>query len=72
MNFKDFIENFNRRYEYDEWKNYIDWDLFVIAGGSVLLSLIHEALEEKTSDIDLFFLKENQQPFKRAVVRVEK
>jgi hypothetical protein len=37
MNFGQFLINFTDRYEYDIW------DLFAIAGGSVVLSLLAEA-----------------------------
>jgi len=50
------------------WKNYIDWNLFIIAGGSVLSSLLSELPLRNGSDVDLFFLKGNSKLFKRAVV----
>ena len=70
MNFQQFLLNFTARYEYDVWGTDVDWNLFVVAGGSVVLSLLTEPLLEKGSDVDLFFLKENAQLFKRAVVRL--
>ncbi|CAF1287202.1 unnamed protein product [Rotaria sordida] len=68
-NLNQFIENLTSRYEYDLWGPYINWDTFVIAGGSVISSLLVEPLTEKnTSDIDLFFLQQNSRLFKTAVV----
>jgi hypothetical protein len=43
MNFGQFLINFTDRYEYDIWGTDVDWDLFAIAGGSVVLSLLAEA-----------------------------
>ncbi|CAF1322536.1 unnamed protein product [Rotaria sp. Silwood1] len=58
-NLNQFIENITCRYEYDIWGPYIDWDIFVIVGGSIVSSLLVESLTKNTSDIDLFFLKQN-------------
>jgi hypothetical protein len=44
--------------------------LFVIAGGSVVSSLLVHAPVLDASDVDLFFLKEDPQLFQRAVVRL--
>ncbi|CAF1119893.1 unnamed protein product [Rotaria sordida] len=49
----------------------IHLDLFVVAGGSVVLSLLMQAAAEKGSDVDLFFLKENPKMFRRAVNELE-
>ncbi|CAF1496933.1 unnamed protein product [Adineta steineri] len=49
----------------------INWDLFVVAGGSVVLSMLAQAPQEKGSDVDLFFLKQNSQVFKEAVDQLE-
>lgn len=65
-----FIENLTNRYEYDIWGSCVDWDLFIIAGGSILLSLFVQPLAANASDIDLFFLKEHPRLFKDAVVRL--
>ena len=65
------IENFTDRYEFDHWKMDIDWDLFVIAGGSLLSSLLVQPPTKNGYDVDLFFLKENSRSFERAVVRVK-
>ena len=65
----DFVHNFISRYEYDIWGPDIDWNLFVIAGGSVLSSLIVEVPLNQGSDVDLFFVEENPWLFGRAVVR---
>jgi hypothetical protein len=70
MNFTQFLLNFTSRYEYDIWGVDVDWNLFIIAGGSVIRSLLAEAPLEKGSDVDLFFLKQNSELFKRAVVRI--
>jgi hypothetical protein len=69
MEFEQFQENFNARYQYEVWKNDIDWNSFVIAGGSVTLSLLKQTSLEKGSDVDLFFLKNDSKLFKEAVVR---
>ncbi|CAF4108146.1 unnamed protein product [Adineta steineri] len=69
-NFGQFLRNFIDRYEYDIWTDAINWDLFLVAGGSVILSMLTQAPQEKGSDVDLFFLKQNSQLFKEAVVRV--
>ena len=66
--FHQFIHNFNLRYEYDIWGSDIDWNSFVVAGGSVISSLLVKRSTEHTSDVDLFFLKEDIWLFKRAVV----
>ncbi|CAF2917643.1 unnamed protein product [Rotaria sp. Silwood2] len=57
INLNQFIENVTCRYEYDTWRPYIDWDIFVIAGGSIFSSLLVEPVTKNTSDIDLLFLK---------------
>lgn len=67
-NYKEFLDNFIRRFEYDIWGSDVDWDLFIVAGGSVLSSLLAECPNSSGSDIDLFFIKENAQVFQRAVV----
>ncbi len=63
------MQNLISRYEYDIWESYIDWNLFVIAGGSVISSLLVNVYIDNSSDIDLFFLKENYGSFEKAVVR---
>jgi hypothetical protein len=70
MNFKQFLLNFTTRYEYNIWGIDVDWNLFIIAGGSVIRSSLTEASLEKESDVDLFFLKQNCEVFNRAVVRL--
>jgi hypothetical protein len=67
--FTEFVGNFTSRYEYDIWGTYIDWDSFVIAGGSIVLSLLVRQVTTTGSDVDLFFLKEDAALFERAVVR---
>ena len=42
---------------------------FVIAGVSVVLSLLKQTSVEKGSDVDLFFLKNDSQLFEQAAVR---
>ncbi|CAF5160155.1 unnamed protein product, partial [Rotaria magnacalcarata] len=69
LNFDQFIKNLKSQYEYDIWGSYIDWNLFVIAGGSIVSCLLVQPFTGNTSDIDLFFLKENPRLFKNAVVR---
>ncbi|CAF3928757.1 unnamed protein product [Adineta steineri] len=71
INFAQFLRNFIDRYEYDIWTDAINWDLFVVAGGSVILSMLAQAPQEKGSDVDLFFLKQNSQLFKEAVDQLE-
>ncbi|CAF1459703.1 unnamed protein product [Adineta steineri] len=66
-NLNHFIQNFTYRYEYDVWGQYVDWNSFIIAGGSVVSSLLVHHLTRNGSDIDLFFLKENPQLFINAV-----
>ncbi|CAF3352705.1 unnamed protein product [Rotaria sp. Silwood2] len=66
INLNQFIENLTCRYEYDTWRPYIDWDIFVIAGGSIFSSLLVEPVTKNTSDIDLLFLKQNSRLFKTA------
>ncbi|CAF3420621.1 unnamed protein product [Rotaria socialis] len=68
-NFDQFLENFTSQYDYHTWSNYIDWNLFIIAGGSVVLSLLARPLFQNTSEIDLFFLKESEHLFKISVAR---
>ncbi|CAF1239886.1 unnamed protein product [Rotaria sp. Silwood1] len=70
-NLNQFIENLTCRYEYDIWGPYINWDTFIIAGGSVISSLLAEPLTKNTSDIDLFFLQQNSRLFKTAVNELE-
>jgi predicted nucleotidyltransferase len=69
MHLEEFVQNFNARYHYEVWQSDIDWNSFVIAGGSVLLSLLKETSLEKESDVDLFFMKNNSKLFQQAVVR---
>ncbi|CAF4103243.1 unnamed protein product, partial [Adineta steineri] len=70
-NLNHFIQNFTCRYEYDVWGQYVDWNSFIIAGGSVVSSLLVHHSTRNGSDIDLFFLKENLQLFKNAVNELE-
>jgi hypothetical protein len=70
-NLIEFVENFKNRYEYDIWGTYVDWDLFVIAGGSIVSSLLVQPPTENGSDVDLFFLKQDSQLFQIAVVRLQ-
>ncbi|CAF1364317.1 unnamed protein product [Rotaria magnacalcarata] len=70
-NFDQFLQNFTSRYDYHTWSTYIDWNLFIIAGGSVVLSLLARPLFQNTSDIDLFFLKESEHLFKISVDELE-
>ncbi|CAF1368428.1 unnamed protein product [Rotaria magnacalcarata] len=69
--FDQFTQNFIFRYEYDIWGGDIDWDSFIIAGGSIISCLIVQPSVGNTSDIDLFFLKQNPWLFKRAVDDLE-
>ncbi|CAF3265137.1 unnamed protein product [Rotaria socialis] len=71
LNFDQFIKNLKSQYEYDIWRSYIDWNLFVIAGGSIVSCLLVQPFTGNTSDIDLFFLKENPRLFKNAVNALE-
>lgn len=70
--FVQFVQNFSRRYEYDVWGTCVDWDTFVVAGGSIVCSLLAHCPIIKSSDIDLFYLKENVQTFMSSVVRILK
>ncbi|CAF1196993.1 unnamed protein product [Adineta ricciae] len=67
LNFEQFRENFNARYNYKFWETDIDWNLFVIAGGSVTLSLLKQTSLQKGSDVDLFFLKKGSKLFQQSV-----
>ena len=66
---KQFLYNYSCRYEYDIWGSDIDWSLFVIAGGSVISSLLVKTSADQGSDIDLFFIEGDANLFQRAVVR---
>lgn len=68
-NFKQFLHNYSSRYEYDIWGTDIDWNLFVIAGGSVISSLLVNTSADQASDVDLFFIEGDANLFYRAVVR---
>lgn len=70
-NFVQFLQNFTSRYQYDVWGMYVDWNLFIIAGGSVISSLLVQPPTGNESDVDLFFLKENPRLFETAVVRLQ-
>ncbi|CAF3625967.1 unnamed protein product [Rotaria socialis] len=70
-NFNQFLENFVSKYDYDLWKDLIDWNLFIVAGGSIVSSLLADHQKENTSDIDLFFFKEETHLFKKAVNQLE-
>ncbi|CAM4971320.1 unnamed protein product [Rotaria socialis] len=70
-NFNQFLENFVSKYDYDLWKDLINWNLFIVAGGSFVSSLLVDHQKENTSDIDLFFLKEETHLFKKAVNQLE-
>ncbi|CAF4044884.1 unnamed protein product [Rotaria sp. Silwood1] len=48
MNLTQFLRNFTCRYEYDVWGNCIDWNLFVIAGGSIVSSLLVQPSTKKS------------------------
>ena len=54
---EEFFRNLICRYEYDVWERFIDWNLFIMAGGSVVSSLLINATINDVSDIDLFFSK---------------
>ncbi len=69
-NFHQFIENFISRFHYNVWHEDIDWSLFIVAGGSVILSLLFEQPTKNSSDIDLFFLKNDVILFEDSVVRL--
>jgi hypothetical protein len=64
-----FLRNFFSRYEYDIWGPDIDWNLFVVAGDSILSSLMIQVPKKQASDVDLLFLEESPWLFGRAVVR---
>ena len=64
-----FLRNFISRYEYDIWGPDIDWNLFLVAGGSIVSSLMVQVPKNQGSDVDLFFLEESPWLFGRAVVR---
>ncbi|CAF3664266.1 unnamed protein product [Rotaria socialis] len=49
----------------------MDWDLFIVAGGSVVSSLLVQPSTANSSDIDLFFLKQNPLLFKKAIDELE-
>ena len=67
--FVHFLENFISLYEYDIWGHYVNWDLFVIGGGSVICSLLMQPIPINGSDVDLFFLKQGVYLFREAAVR---
>lgn len=65
---EQFIWNYSCRYEYHIWGADVDWNLFVIAGGSVISSLLVEMRENEGSDVDLFFMEGDSHLFLNAVV----
>jgi hypothetical protein len=54
VSFSQFLKNFQTNFQFDKWKNFLDWDYFQIIGGSVLKCLLQDPFMSESQDIDIF------------------
>ncbi|CAF3348043.1 unnamed protein product [Rotaria sp. Silwood1] len=50
--FQDFQNNFRDRFGFDQISPFIDFNQFILAGGSVLMFLLRNSIEAFYSDLD--------------------
>eukprot|EP01084_Bolivina_argentea_P232149 391333_1 len=56
-----FLENLNRNFSFDKWKQFINWNVYNIAGGSLLKCILTQSFNScQKQDIDLFYSFTNQ------------
>lgn len=55
-NFEQFYSNLIQRFQFDKIAPFIDFNKFNLAGGSVLISMLQNAPEPISSDIDFFYI----------------
>jgi hypothetical protein len=53
--YDNFIKKMNSKFYFDSWKDYINWNYFHIAGGSILNCILEESFDSTDQDVDIFF-----------------
>ncbi|CAF4070262.1 unnamed protein product, partial [Rotaria magnacalcarata] len=61
--FQEFKDNLINRFSFDKISSFIDFNQFILAGGSVLMCLLQNAEQCITSDLDLFYIGEGFRNF---------
>ncbi|CAF4875125.1 unnamed protein product, partial [Rotaria socialis] len=61
--FQEFKDNLINRFSFDKISSFIDFNQFILAGGSVLMSLLQNAASCIASDLDLFYIGEGFRNF---------
>jgi hypothetical protein len=61
--FENFLQNMNSKFYFDSWKDFINWNYFHIAGGSVLNCVLEESFDSTGQDVDIFFHSDSDVSF---------
>eukprot|EP00026_Physarum_polycephalum_P007641 Phypoly_transcript_07706.p1 GENE.Phypoly_transcript_07706~~Phypoly_transcript_07706.p1 ORF type:complete len:527 (+),score=70.04 Phypoly_transcript_07706:175-1581(+) len=60
---EDFLANMQTNFRMDLWEKVIDWENFVMVGGSVLKSILKESFDSVTpQDVDFFTVSKGESP----------
>ena len=59
----EFVANLKCYFKYDKWSNYINFDKFQLAGGSVVLCMLRAFDQPITSDLDFFYIGSDDADF---------
>ncbi|CAF1470017.1 unnamed protein product [Adineta steineri] len=52
--FEQFYSNLIQRFQFDRIARFIDFNKFILAGGSILISMLLNVLQPISSDLDFF------------------
>ena len=65
-----FMANLNSRFLYSIWSICIDFSRFRLAGGAVIICMLHDFDQEITSDLDFFYTGTNWADFLDSLVNI--
>jgi hypothetical protein len=65
---QDFKNNLINRFVFDKIHPFINFDEFILAGDSVLMSILHHAPCNMTADLDFFYVDHSFNDFIRSFV----
>lgn len=64
---ESFFENLNKFFNFDKWKDFIEWDKLFLVGGSVLKCILKDPFESSNQDLDFFFTGDDYYDFNDSV-----
>ncbi|CAF1058847.1 unnamed protein product [Adineta steineri] len=69
--FQDFHYNLTQRFSFNKIAPFINFNLFSLLGGSVLMSILHDVPETMTSDLDFFYVSHSFNNFIQTIRTIQ-